>query len=94
MAAYIVTTLADENDGGAGGTGLSLREALALANADSGTADTITFAAGLASARRAGLVRTGDVVVMIGGHSLARGGSNLLQVVRVGPSPPGRKRRR
>jgi hypothetical protein len=48
MAIYTVTTLVDENDGGAGGTGLSLREALALANATPADADTITFAAGLA----------------------------------------------
>jgi hypothetical protein len=53
MALYLVTTLADEAfDGGetAGtpdGAGLSLREALALANADPDTADQITFASGL-----------------------------------------------
>jgi hypothetical protein len=52
MANYIVTTLADENDAGAtsaspGGAGLSLREALALANSTA-AADTITFAASLA----------------------------------------------
>ncbi|HXG78677.1 MAG TPA: choice-of-anchor Q domain-containing protein, partial [Methyloceanibacter sp.] len=51
MATFIVTTLADENDGGAtvespGGSGLSLREAIALANANEG-ADTITFDASL-----------------------------------------------
>jgi hypothetical protein len=48
MASYAVTTLSDENDGGVGGSGLSLREALALANADTTTADTITFDASLA----------------------------------------------
>jgi hypothetical protein len=47
MATYTVTTPIDENDGGAGGIGLSLREALALANGDPG-ADTITFDASLA----------------------------------------------
>src|SRR5262245_41216388 len=51
MTIFTVTTLVDENDAGetaAGslGTGLSLREAIALANANSG-ADDITFAAGL-----------------------------------------------
>ena len=51
MASFIVTTLADENDAGAtaanpGGSGLSLREALTLTNANF-DADTITFAAGL-----------------------------------------------
>jgi cadherin-like protein/VCBS repeat protein len=47
MADFTVTTLIDENDGGAGGTGLSLREALALANGNgSATSDTITFATG------------------------------------------------
>ena len=43
MAVFTVTTLIDENDGGDGGTELSLREALALANQDPSTADTITF---------------------------------------------------
>ena len=51
MAVFTVTTLADENDAetGAGpalGAGLSLREAIALANADS-DADTIEFASDL-----------------------------------------------
>ena len=51
MITYVVTTLTDENDPGAtvavpGGTGLSLREAITLANAAAG-ADTIAFAAGL-----------------------------------------------
>jgi Ca2+-binding RTX toxin-like protein len=51
MTTFTVTTLADENDAGAtvaapGGTGLSLREALALANANPDE-DTIEFAAGL-----------------------------------------------
>ena len=39
MVQITVTTLVDENDGGAGGTGISLREAIALAN----SGDTITF---------------------------------------------------
>ena len=48
MTIYTVTTLADENDAGAtvaapGNSGLSLREAIALANVNAG-ADTITFA--------------------------------------------------
>ncbi|UTW54670.1 S-layer family protein [Kordiimonas sp. SCSIO 12610] len=51
MTTFTVTTLADENDAGAtaaapGGTGLSLREALALANANPDE-DTIEFAPGL-----------------------------------------------
>jgi hypothetical protein len=52
--AFVVTTLADEDfDNGdlaaetADGNGLSLREALGLANGDPTTADTITFAAAL-----------------------------------------------
>ncbi|HEX5498218.1 MAG TPA: choice-of-anchor Q domain-containing protein, partial [Thermomicrobiales bacterium] len=45
---FVVTTLADENDAGAtvanpGETGLSLREALVLANQDPTSPDTITF---------------------------------------------------
>jgi hypothetical protein len=43
MTTYVVTTLIDENDGSSGGTGLSLREAIALADANPG-ADVITFA--------------------------------------------------
>jgi hypothetical protein len=43
MTVFTVTTLFDENDGGDGGTDLSLREALFLANQDPTTADTITF---------------------------------------------------
>jgi predicted outer membrane repeat protein len=43
MTTFTVTTLIDENDGGDGGTQLSLREALALANAADDD-DTITFA--------------------------------------------------
>src|SRR5262245_57720410 len=43
MAVYTVTTLNDDNDGGAGGSGLSLREAIALANVSAGS-DTIYFA--------------------------------------------------
>jgi hypothetical protein len=51
MATFTVTTLADEADPGAtsgtpGGTGLSLREAVALAN-NGGGADVIDFLAGL-----------------------------------------------
>src|SRR4029079_2981251 len=53
MTTYTVTTLNDEGFGGgdlaaetADGGGLSLREAIALANANSG-ADDITFAAAL-----------------------------------------------
>jgi hypothetical protein len=51
MITYTVTTLTDENDAGAtaavpGGSGLSLREAIALANASAGL-DTIVFAAAL-----------------------------------------------
>ena len=42
MARITVTTLVDENDGGNGGTGLSLREAIALANASAGK-DRIIF---------------------------------------------------
>lgn len=52
MAVYTVTTLVDESDQGAtadnpGGTGLSLREALALAQAANFTDDVITFRADL-----------------------------------------------
>jgi hypothetical protein len=67
MSNFVVTTLVDENDGGAGGTGLSLREALALANSDPTTADTITFNAALAGQTihlgGTELAITGDVTI-------------------------------
>ena len=54
MALLIVTTIEDESYDGAesagapDGAGLSLREALGIANGDPATQDDITFAAGLA----------------------------------------------
>ena len=59
MASFIVTTLADENDAGAtaanpGSSGLSLREALTLTNANFDS-DTITFAAGLTGGSAPGI---------------------------------------
>ena len=59
MATFTVTTLTDENDGGAGGTGLSLREAVILANA-AGGADEIEFAAGLSGTVR---LTMGQIVI-------------------------------
>ncbi|MEM6383942.1 MAG: calcium-binding protein [Pseudomonadota bacterium] len=52
MANFVVTTILDENDSGATagspiGAGLSLREAITLANDNPSTDDTITFAASL-----------------------------------------------
>ncbi len=72
MATFNVTTLVDENDAGAteatpGGAGLSLREALALANADGGTADTIVFDASLSGGTTAGV---DDGVMTLGGAEL------------------------
>ena len=43
-----------------------------------------TFAAGITSAASAGLVRTGDAVVLIGGQAMQCGGSNMVKIVRVG----------
>ena len=56
MVQITVTTLVDENDGGAGGTGLSLREAIALANSE----DTITFDPSL----------TGQTITLTSGQQL------------------------
>lgn len=61
MATYIVTTKTDELNAGAttaspGGTGLSLREAVALANNDA-AADTITFDASVFTGGAASLIR-------------------------------------
>ena len=79
MATFTVTTLEDENDVGAsvgtpGGTGLSLREALALANDEGANpgADTIVFASETGDAFESGgtitlagthLVLTSDVTI-------------------------------
>ncbi len=41
------------------------------------------FASGVEDARRAGILQPGDAAVLIGGHALARGSSNTLQLVRV-----------
>jgi hypothetical protein len=64
MATFTVTTLNDENDAGAnvdspGGSGLSLREAIALANANGGL-DTICFAPALSG----GTIRLGSTLTI------------------------------
>jgi VCBS repeat-containing protein len=70
MATFTVTTLEDENDVGAsvgtpGGTGLSLREALALANDEGANpgADTIVFASETGDA-----FETGGTITLAGTH--------------------------
>ena len=75
MITYTVTTLTDENDAGAtvavpGGTGLSLREAIALANANAGL-DTIVFAVGLSGGtirltNAAGTLIVSDALQIVG----------------------------
>ena len=45
MATFVVTTTNDENDGGSNGGGLSLREAIILANASDETDRTIRCSA-------------------------------------------------
>src|SRR6476469_7210730 len=72
MPTFVVTTLVDENDTGASvgspqGAGLSLREALALANAG----DTITFAANLVGGTTAG-VDDGRLVLTQGALAITR----------------------
>ena len=70
MATFTVTTSLDENDAGAsvaapGGDGLSLREAIALANETSGH-DTIVFASGMGEEfENGGLIRLdmGELVI-------------------------------
>ncbi|MEO1613933.1 MAG: hypothetical protein AAFU55_16485, partial [Pseudomonadota bacterium] len=83
MAQFIVTTLADENDSGAsvanpGGTGLSLREAVALANNAAG-ADTILFDQGLAGTIRLTLdeISITDDLTINGGEAFE---SNLITI--------------
>ncbi len=48
------------------------------------------FASGVRAAVAAGELAPGDVAVLVGGHELAVGGSNTVQVVRVGARPPRR----
>lgn len=63
MATITVTTLTDENDGGAGGTGISLREAVALA----GSGDTIAFDSGVFSAESSTITLTlGEISITAG----------------------------
>jgi hypothetical protein len=42
------------------------------------------FAAGLRRLEADGSLRRGDVAVLVGGHALAPGGANTLQVARIG----------
>lgn len=66
MANFVVTVLADENDGNISANDLSLREAIALANADP-DADTITFApalGGKAIVLNDELALTSDVTIL------------------------------
>lgn len=72
MANYVVTTIADEIDAMAsvaspGGSGLSLREAIILTNANPG-ADTITFASGMGEA-----FEGGGAIVLTNGQLRATG---------------------
>jgi hypothetical protein len=88
MVLFTVTTASDENDGGTGGSGLSLREALALANSSSG-ADTITFDAQLLSGKTISLT-LGELIISdsltltgLGANNLSVSGNNLSRVFRV-----------
>jgi hypothetical protein len=87
----IVTTNADENDAGAtalapGGTGLSLREAITIANATSGS-QTITFQNGIVVAQTNTLPTVTDAVTISGGEVNAVGvQSNLCLVIAAGPT--------
>lgn len=87
-----VTTNADENDAGAsvaapGGSGLSLREAITIANGTSGP-QTITFAAGIVVALTSTLPTITDGVTITGGGvdaMSAPGGKDCL-VIGAGPT--------
>jgi hypothetical protein len=74
MATINVTTLIDENDGGSGGTGLSLREAILQANSN-GEADTIILPSGFFTLSLPGqfedAAATGDLDILAdGGNAL------------------------
>src|SRR6185437_7785080 len=88
---FVVTTLNDELDSSnpnatladmAGGTGLSLREALFLANEDPTTADTITFANNLSG----GTIDLTLGQLKIDGSATIDGGSNGITVDAQGNS--------
>lgn len=86
MASFIVTTAIDETDGGSGGTGLSLREAIDLANASAGN-DTIAFDASLSGSTIAltqGALEITDAVAIDGDNdNITISGSNLSRVFDV-----------
>ncbi|ACB51890.1 hypothetical protein cce_2542 [Crocosphaera subtropica ATCC 51142] len=71
MATFLVTTLIDENDGGFGGTGLSLREAIILANSNNDAENTITLLPSIHTLSLAGIFEnaseTGDLDILSGG---------------------------
>jgi predicted outer membrane repeat protein len=88
MVLFTVTTANDENDGGTGGSGLSLREALALANSTAGV-DSITFDAQLLSGKTISLT-LGELIITdsltltgLGANNLSVSGNNLSRVFRV-----------
>jgi hypothetical protein len=87
----IVTTNADENDAGAsaaapGGTGLSLREAITIANATTGS-QSITFQAGVTVALKSSLPTITDGLGILGGVVDAAGAaSGDCLVIAAGPT--------
>jgi predicted outer membrane repeat protein len=81
MAVYTVTTLIDENDSGVGGTGLSLREAIAMANASAGS-DTIYFASELSGGtiRLTSTLTIADKLTIDGDGDLLDGGFPNIRI--------------
>ncbi|MHC4718815.1 MAG: hypothetical protein ACYS5V_17780, partial [Planctomycetota bacterium] len=88
LQGLIVTTTADENDGGYGGTGLSLREAVIIANALPGP-DTITFAPALSGGTitltMGEMAITDDVTITgLGAANLAVDGNASSRIFNIG----------
>jgi hypothetical protein len=85
MAIFTVTTFNDENDGGFGGTGLSLREAITLANTNTDSENTINLLPSIHILSLAGAdedsAATGDLDILGEGKVLNLIGAGASQTV-------------
>ena len=84
---FVVSTLVDENDGNHSVGDLSLREAVALANADSTHICTITFAPALTSGGPATIMLTMGQIAVTGDVTIVGPGAGLLTVAAFDPTP-------
>ena len=85
--AFVVDTLADENDGNYSAGDFSLREAIGLVNAGSVGADTITFAASLTSGGPATILLTQGELAIVQSLTINGPGASLLTIDASGNDP-------